>query len=509
MTIWQRLSPFGPTLASSLLYQLGFAPFNLPLLCLVALAPWLAQLRDCDSKTAGQTGMVFGGIFAASQMWFVILLLKNWTGSYLAGIIPYILTIGMGVAFFWAAARLINDAWQRGWWLVIPLIWAGIESARSLIGPTAFPWGILAHPLWSQPWMVQSASFGTIFFVSAWCVLASLLLTWWVWPPKDKKIPSGGALFRTLFVVVTIFFFSVYRTTQEQPGAVKEITIGQPGIDLAYTRGDERQAAVDKASGEVLARVLAQGGTDLLVLPEGYAQGGSIPPVSPFGPTPGIPLLFGASHQVGDEVRQSAFMYEPKKNLWTVHDKNRLVIFGEYVPLRGVLPIDQWFSLGFMSFSPGDKVKLLSLDGSQVGASICYEGLFSDLAAVQSSMGANLLTVISIDDWYVGTPAWDQLWQASIWRSIESGLPLVRSGGLGKSLAVDSRGNILRSLPPNEQVVSKVQLKLPDTSDANPWRMAFVWLCWACCLGQLGLIIFEKWKGRTDTSEMHSDVKIK
>lgn len=509
MTIWQRLSPYWPALTSSLIYQLGFAPFNLPLLCLVALAPWLAQLRDCDEKTAGRTGMVFGGIFAASQMWFVILLLKNWTGSYLAGIIPYLLTIGMGIAVFWAVARLIQDAWRRDWWVLIPLIWAGIESARSLIGPTAFPWGILAHPLWSQPWMVQSASFGTIYFVSAWCVLVSLLLTWWVWPPKEKKIPAGGTLFRTLFVIVTIFFFSVYRLGQEQTGVTKSITIGQPGIDLAYTRGEERQVAVETASAEVLARVRGLGGTDLLVLPEGYARGGPIPPDSPFGPSPGIPILFGASHQVGDEVRQSAFLYEPKKDLWTVHDKNRLVIFGEYVPLRGILPIDKWFNLGFMSFSPGDRVRLLTIDGSQVGAAICYEGLFSDLNATQSNMGANLLTVISIDDWYVGTPAWDQLWQASIWRSIESGLPLVRSGGLGKSLATNSRGQIIRSLEPNQQVVSKIQMKLPDSSDANPWRMVFVWLCWAVCAGQFGLILFEKWKGKPTSDDMHSDVKIK
>lgn len=496
MTIWQKLSPAWPVLTASVLYQLGFPPFNLPLLCLVALAPWLAQLRDCDARQAGRSGMLFGAIFAACQMWFVIVLLKNWTGSYLVGIIPYVITMGMGAVVFWVAARLIHDAWQRGWWLLIPLIWSGIEAGRSLIGPTAFPWGILAHPLWSQPIMAQTASLGTIFLSSAWCVLASLLLTWWIWPPKEKKLPAGATLFRTVFVLVTIFFFTAYRLVQEPVGAKKRLTIGQPGVDLAFTKGDARVMATTKAAQDLQADVELDGGTDLLVLPEGFAPGGSVPPVSAFGPSPKIPVLFGGSHQMSDkEIRQSAFLFDPAKQLWSVTDKNRLVIFGEYVPLQGILPLDQWFSLGFMSFSPGDKTRLLSFGGSQAGASICYEGLFSDTAATQSNMGANLLAVISIDDWYVGTPAWDQLWQASIWRSIESGLPLIRSGGLGKSLATDHRGRILRDVPPNKLAAVTYEVVLPDTGDGNPYRMGFVWICWAVCLGQLGLIIWETWKG--------------
>lgn len=492
MTTWQRLSPYWPVLTASALYQLGFAPFNLPLLCLVALAPWLAQLRDCDAKTAGRTGALFGVIFAAFQMWFVIVLLKNWTGSYWVGLVPYVLTWGMGAVIFWAAARLIHDAWQRGWWLLIPLIWAGIEATRSLIGPTAFPWGILAHPLWSLPLFTQTAAFGTIFLTSAWCVLVSLLLSWWVWPPKDRKLPTGGVFFRTIIVLVAVFFFGATRLAVEPLGARKRITVGQPGVDLAFTKGDARTIATTKAAQELQAEVELSGGTDLLVLPEGFAPGGRVPPVSAFGPTPAIPVLFGASHTISDtEVRQSAFLYDPSKQLWSVTDKNRLVIFGEYVPLRNLLPLDRWFNLGFMGFSPGTKTRLLSFGGSRTGALICYEGLFSDTTATQSGMGANLLSVISIDDWYVGTPAWDQLWQASLWRSVESGLPLVRSGGLGKSLATDHRGRLVKDVPPNSLQAPTVQLVLPDSGDGLPYRMAFVWVCWAVCLGQVCLMGWE------------------
>jgi apolipoprotein N-acyltransferase len=482
---------FGPTLFTCLLFWLTQPPLALAYIPFVALTPWLAWMRDAPAKEARQSGAFFGVFYGLSQMWFILVLLKNYTGSLWIGVVPYLVIALMGALFYWLMAGAIHRCFLRGMWWLIPFIWAGGEAFRAFIGPVPFPWGILAHPLWSVPQLAQAASGGTVFFVSAWCAAVSLLAVWVFFPyPKDSeqasaKSPSGNFLFRWTMACCAVAIFSLWRFSQAPLGARKVITLGQPGINLAYLRGEEREAAVQLSGRQLEARVLRQGKTDLLLLPEGYVRGGESPPANPFGPTPTFPVIFGGSHYEGDQIKQGAWAWDPAKQEWSVTSKERLVIFGETLPLSDIIPYRDWLNLGFKSFSPG-RHQLLEVSGMKIGCSICYEGLFSDLASRFSNEGAQLLAVISIDDWYVHTPAWESLWQSTVWRSIESGLPVVRSGGLGRTLATDARGRMLVLAPPNERLAARVELTIPDQSDAFPYRIVFPWICIALLFGILG-----------------------
>src|SRR6185436_20490735 len=97
-----------------------------------------------------------------------------------------------------------------------------------------------------------------------------------------------------------------------------------------------------------------------------------------------------------------------------------------------------------------------------VGPLICFEGLFPDLAYRQATNGARLLTVISIDDWYMGTAAPEQLRSAAVWRAVETDLPLARAASLGYSLAVDQRGRIMNQAPIKEGVPLHAEFAIPD-----------------------------------------------
>src|SRR5262249_32003050 len=141
---------------------------------------------------------------------------------------------------------------------------------------------------------------------------------------------------------------------------------------------------------------------------------------------------------------QSAFSFDGSK--WEHADKNRLVIFGEFVPFRDSWIIKQ-FGLAQGDLTPGQTLGTLDIKGTKVGPLICFEGLFPDLAYRQALAGSRLLAIISIDDWYMGTAAPDQLKSEAVWRAVETGLPLVRSASLGYSLAVDQRGRIVSEAP--------------------------------------------------------------
>jgi apolipoprotein N-acyltransferase len=186
-------------------------------------------------------------------------------------------------------------------------------------------------------------------------------------------------------------------------------------------------------------------------------------------------------------VHQSAFAYDGK---WSYADKTRLVIFGEYVPFREYLPFLDSFRLPGGDLTPGDRVKALSV----VGPILCFEALFPDVALQQQVNGARLLAVMSIDDWYMGTNAPEQLRAASIWRAVECGLPLVRSAGLGFTLACNSRGRVIAEAPLGEQVPLRVELRVPVEGDGFPGRG---WVPWT---GVLASIVTIAWpwsaKGR-------------
>jgi apolipoprotein N-acyltransferase len=247
---------------------------------------------------------------------------------------------------------------------------------------------------------------------------------------------------------------------------------------MAFTPPEDERRLLFSAGNLIQSRAKLQG-TDLLVFPEGFSEGDpSRPPYSALGPAPEVPVVMGGKRTEGDKTYQTAFGWDGRQ--WSHADKTRLVVFGEYVPFRGWPFLDR-FRLPSGDLTAAQELKTVTVGDNVIGPLLCFEGVFPDLAERHGRLGARMLAQMSIDDWYEGTPAWDQLWLSSVWRSIESGLPLVRVGGRGRSLATDARGNVLAAAPVGAMSALRVELGLPAGSDAYPYRMAFVHLCWATC----------------------------
>jgi apolipoprotein N-acyltransferase len=73
----------------------------------------------------------------------------------------------------------------------------------------------------------------------------------------------------------------------------------------------------------------------------------------------------------------------------------------------------------------------------------------------------------------MGTIAPDQLRALSVWRSIETGLPLVRSASLGYTLITDSKGRVLSQAPLREARSLRRELTLPERAPMSPAAAAF------------------------------------
>ncbi|MBS1723326.1 MAG: apolipoprotein N-acyltransferase [Armatimonadetes bacterium] len=475
---------WGPAAASAALLAFAFPPLNFVLLTFVAIAPWLANLRQVDGKGALKSSAVYGAVTILFQMFWLVLFINEWTHNMVAAIVPWLVCGFLGALIYLPMGWLINKCWKLGWPWLIPIVWAGHEAFRAYIPVLAFPWGILANPLWIFPQFVQHAALGTVFFVSAWVVIPNLVLAMILWP-KDGKPPPSRQTLQAAIVFGGVMLVSVYRYANPPSTEKKIVTLGQPGVDMAFTPKDI-QALDMRSAGLWIQNRAATQGTDLLVLPEGFSPNDPrVAPYSPIGQEPLVPVLMGGVRPDGASTYETAYGYDGK---WTYADKTRLVIFGEFVPFRE-LPFLQSFNLPKGDLSPAKKLSTVSVKGVTIGPLLCFEGVFPDLADRHGRLGARLLAQLCIDDWYERTPAWEQLWQSSIWRSIESGLPLVRVGGRGQSLATDARGNVTVMVRRGILTAERVEVGVPEKSDAFPFRMGFVYLSWAVCavIGTSGL----------------------
>ena len=460
---------------SAVLLLLAFPPFNAWPLLFVAMVPWLASLANqvAQAKSPGRAGfragIQFGLIYTAGQIFWLLQFIERWTGNLALSLVPWVIITIIISLYFGLAGWMMVRCWQhrRPW--AIPLVWAGVEVFRSFIPVIAFPWGLLATPLWRVPALAQSASLGGIFLVSAWIVgvnvlLASLLVAPKVAPPVRSLVPLMVATFVVPVISIGLFL-------QPIAGKSKRFVLIQPGVDMAFSDQSTEQTRLRRS---ITPRLIAAQALvpDLIVLPEAMAEVQKMPPDPPFTVPKSTPILFGGVRGAGPRY-QSSFAYDGNK--WQFADKTRLVIFGEYVPLRQYLPDS--FNLPSGDLIPSrDGIKTYLLGDYTVGPMLCFEGLFPDTGAELVRRGANVLAVMSIDDWFMGTTAIDQLRAGSIWRAIENRTPLVRVGSLGTTMASDARGRVVGELPLQVADALVVSLQVPEKPAGFPWITVFSWL---------------------------------
>jgi apolipoprotein N-acyltransferase len=127
------------------------------------------------------------------------------------------------------------------------------------------------------------------------------------------------------------------------------------------------------------------------------------------------------------------------------YDKFHLVPFGEYIPLRGILPIDK-LTPGRGDFSAGPGPRTLALPHlPPVSPLICYEAIFPGDVADPARRPRWLLNITN-DAWFGDSSGPYQHFQSARMRAVEEGLPLVRAANTGISGVVDPYGRVTARL---------------------------------------------------------------
>jgi len=204
---------------------------------------------------------------------------------------------------------------------------------------------------------------------------------------------------------------------------------------------------------------------------------------------PDTVLVTGAAELVATEGAPRMFntvlVLGPEGERLSRYDKERLVPFGEYVPLAGLLERIGLTALaaGDSSFAAGNAPVTL-----RVGALppfqplICYEVIFSGRGAAPP---AAWIVNVTNDAWFGNTPGPRQHLRHAVLRAVERGVPVVRAANNGISAVIDSAGRIVERLPLN--AVGAFDARLPVAFPSLHARFGDIplfglWLCGAIAM---------------------------
>ena len=143
-----------------------------------------------------------------------------------------------------------------------------------------------------------------------------------------------------------------------------------------------------------------------------------------------------------------------------IYHKRKLVLFGEYYPMAGVVElVSNQLDLPFSQFSAGPaRQPLMSLAGQPVGVSICFEMMFGALIA-RDVPEARFLITASNDAWFSHTFEPAQLRQEVQMRARELGREVARATNTGYTVIVGIDGQIKYAIPPYEVGVLRGEIQ--------------------------------------------------
>ncbi len=184
----------------------------------------------------------------------------------------------------------------------------------------------------------------------------------------------------------------------------------------------------------------------------------------------------------------SAFSFEPGL-LPERYDKRILLPLAEYIPFEGLRKLSRRYGIESF-FTAGTQAEVLG--PNKISPSICYEELFSSIMQEGREMGAELFVNLTNDGWFPFSRLSKQHFTQGLIRSVENGVPIIRSCSIGVTAAVDSMGRVIAKLEENQKGALYVSVpKYQYRTLFSHWGDApLIVLCFSFCFIIYGKRVF-------------------
>lgn len=422
-------------------------------------------------KTAFWLGWFFGfGYFVFSLYWIshALTVFSDrlwWMVPFAAMGLPAFLAIYTGLTTL--AASFFKKPVSRVFAFV--LAWCLFEWLRGVLF-TGFPWNLIGYGWAASDVMIQVASLVGIYGVSMLVMVTTAMPALFVVDHRPTRVLALGI---TILVPVLSLSFGAVRLA-EAPAlaldAAPDMRIVQAGIPQKEKWAREFQ----RRNYEIKLRMSVEDRPDsvkTIIWPETAAtfyleeNEGARQSIGFLLPRDGL-LITGAPRREADPSRPRGYRYyngvvvlDKQGEVVENYNKSHLVPFGEYVPLKSILPIDK-VAHGVADYSAGAGPRSLTLPGlPPVSPLICYEAIFPG-AVINPNQPADWMLNLTNDAWYGKTAGPHQHLAIVRVRAVEEGVPMVRAANTGISAVFDSYGRELGRLPLSSAGV--LDFHLPD-----------------------------------------------
>ena len=439
---------------SGLLLVASFPRFDVDWLAWIALVPLLIAIgRDGSGRAfllANVTGLIFFvGVF--EWIWQVPaynVLDEAALGLYLA---QYFSVWALGLRWLQRRSGVPSA-------LLAPALWVALEYLRSHAGFLALPWMLLGHSQYRQPLLIQVTSVTGVYGLSFVIVLINVALadalrrrgrTWRTVPPS---LPVAAAL----VAIIAIHGYLVLSATP----ATETVTIAAvQGNVPQNVKWDAAHRATTLQRYRELTREAARARPALIAWPETAVPGDVehdpqlLGAVRALAIEVGIPLLVGSSEhakftkrEYGPRTYNSMVLFAPDGRIGGVYRKIRLVPFGEYVPLKGLMTWPAAIAASMGDSVAGDAPTVFRIGDVGVGGTICWENIFADLFRQFVRQGASVMVNATNEAWFQDSGAPRQFLAISVFRAAEHRVAVLRVANTGISAAIDPYGRIVQRL---------------------------------------------------------------
>ncbi|MBR3654592.1 MAG: apolipoprotein N-acyltransferase [Elusimicrobia bacterium] len=456
-----RLKYFLLSILSGFLVAISFPKINAFYFMWVALIPVIySSLRNCV-KNSLVYGFVFGFTCYAISLFWMFPFLKYNTNTIQAVIVSVLLWSYLALYFsLWTGMLsfsrrhfhpLVSSMYAASSWVLL-------EYVRTYF-LTGFGWNLLGYSQTSFPYIIQFADIFGVYGISFLIVFINMLLYYWF---KDSRGKFFIVYVVSLFAIVGLYGYAQINIYSNPYGDKLTVGVVQPNIDQ-YKKWDDKYTEEILTTIKQTVAAFQDKNLDLVVYPEtvlpGYLQYEPniidlVTDISQYGKL----NLFGGASYDDNGIYNSIFAVTGNNKILEKHDKNHLVIFGEYIPLRKILSkyFDILNALG--DFSKGKYMNVLKYDNMIVGATICSENFFPNLSRKYVSNGAKILTNHTNDAWFFDSYAPYQHFVMNIFRAIENRKNVIVSANTGISAVIDSAGKVLQHTNINENTAFTTQV---------------------------------------------------
>lgn len=460
---------------TGILYPVTFMIPYAGILSWVLLVPLFSAISEKTPKNAFKLGLLAGTLSNFIGTYWLIGTLSRFGGFPIPVSVVFIFVLGafsgLSYAIFSYVVTRLGFTKQPG--LISALLIAAVWTSIEYFFPFLFPYGIGNSQPDYLP-IVQIFDIFGVYGLSFIIVLVNVAITRAILrqgghsPFPVKEIALSAAL------VAASLVYGYVRIGQvdEEIAAAPKLRIGMVQANFDFLEKSESKEDVVTEKHKEMSLALKD--ADLIIWPETAIQA--------WFPTdtnylvirdaPGVPYMDGKYFIVGgmsftpkeenievitsENVIQynTAFLTDSEGRILSRYHKNKLLLFGEYLPFSKYFPAIKKISPASGDFTPGDEFDLFVIEekGARIGPIICYEDILPPFSRKFAEKGANLIINITNDAWFGRTIAPYQHLFVSIPRSIETRKYLLRSTNTGISAIIDPVGRVVAETPTFERM---------------------------------------------------------